>query len=675
MASLEDRLGKLKQDTQTRSLAERLNKARQPTPGIARGMARAAEQGATFGSSDEIAAGAASNVDVLANKPEGVSLFDHYMANLWRNPFEGEVYDRVVESERAQNRAFKTAHPVLATGAEIIGAIPTAIATGPANAAATLGGRVVRGGLTAAAQGGAYGFLSGEGGAGNRAKSAAKTAAIAGPIGAAAPAVGAGVRNIADRVVSGRNARALGTTRAAYNTMMRAGAADETLTGEGAQRLARGGPDAMLAEAGPNMRTLLDTAMQKSGRAATIARRAITDRATQAGRALRQTLDDVLGAPQGVTRTETALRRGTAAARNQTYTQAYSRPIDYSGQIGQNIEDIVKTRVPMSAIRAANNLMRVEGEKSRQILASIADDGSVVFREMPDVMQLDYITRGLQEVADKASGQGKLGGTTALGRAYGNLKGELRSLMREAVPEYATALETAADPISKRAALRLGQRALSARMARDEFAEEIANMSGAEKNYVIQGIRSQIDDAVSNVRRALTDGNMDAREAMQAVRILTTRASREKMEMLLGPQRANEMFNAIDESISAFELRAAVADNSRTFARLSMDDAIRSQTDEGILNALRGGEPVNAVRRATQVVGGRTAAGKERIADETYSAIVDALTTPRGPAALNQLQAMQAMQAQAGPTVERARLLAERAIQSNTGLLGPLLAK
>jgi hypothetical protein len=260
-----------------------------------------------------------------------------------------------------------------------------------------------------------------------------------------------------------------------------------------------------------------------------------------------------------------------------------------------------------------------------------------------------------------------LGGTTDVGRAYGSLKTQLRSLVKEASPEYAHALETAADPISKRAALKIGQSALSARVARDEFAEQIAGMTGPERAHVAQGIRSQLDDALSNVRRAMTDGNMDAREAVKAVQTLTTRANREKLQMLLGDDGSGRLFDSIDQALSAFELRAAVADNSRTFARLSMDNAIRSQTDEGVVNALRSGEPVNAGKRVAQALGGRTAADKERIADETYSAMVEALTGPRGASAANQLQQMQTMQANTLPAINRTRMLAEQLMRGVGG--------
>ena len=100
--------------------------------------------------------------------------------------------------------------------------------------------------------------------------------------------------------------------------------------------------------------------------------------------------------------------------------------------------------------------MRTEGAKSKQIKATILKDGTVKFDVLPDVRQVDYITRGLNQVADIQAGKGALGGTTQLGRSYGNLSRELRGLTKELVPEYATALKLAADPIQARKALQTG---------------------------------------------------------------------------------------------------------------------------------------------------------------------------------------------------------------------------
>jgi hypothetical protein len=481
--------------------------------------------------------------------------------------------------------------------------------------------------------------------------------------------------NAADYLQTGAAAREAGMPRPAYDTLTRAMDADQSLSGQGAQNIQRAGPQGMLADAGPNARQILDTAVQTSGPANTIARQAVDARVGDASRQVSDALDTTFGQPLGVTRMTTAVRNITQPARNAAYEAAYAQPVDYSTEVGRRIENLITDRVPRGAIANANALMRAEGLRSQQIIARVADDGSIVYQRMPDVRQIDYITRSLADIARRAEGQGAMGGTTNAGRIYGNLGREIRSLTRESVPQYATALDTAARPIEARNALEIGRRALSVAMPRDQFAEDITGMSAAERSYVGQGIRSQIDDAVANVQRAFTDPNMDAREAAKAIRMLSSRASREKVATLLGDQQAMQLFDTVDQATSAFELKAAIAMNSKTYPRMVMNEAIQAQTEGGALNALRSGEPVNAGRRLAQIVGRRTPADKQRIADETYSALVNALTGPRGQNAVNLLQQMQAQQGQIPLASQGYGRLAEELMRRSGAVTGPLATR
>ncbi|MFP3442632.1 hypothetical protein R0K18_33350, partial [Pantoea sp. SIMBA_133] len=82
----------------------------------------------------------------------------------------------------------------------------------------------------------------------------------------------------------------------------------------------------------------------------------------------------------------------SAPARHEAYEKAYSQPIDYASEAGRNLESLI-ARVEKAApgtISLANRLMAGEGVNSKQILASIGDDGSVTFRQMPDTRQIDY---------------------------------------------------------------------------------------------------------------------------------------------------------------------------------------------------------------------------------------------------------------------------------------------
>lgn len=320
------------------------------------------------------------------------------------------------------------------------------------------------------------------------------------------------------------------------------------------------------------------------------------------------------------------------------------------------------SRLDRSEIDAANTLMRKEGHRSRQIIAEIADDGTVTYREMPDIRQIDYITRALNDRAQANAGLGALGGQTNEGRVFANLATEIRNVTRTAVPEYDAALRTAADPIRRSQAVQRGSELLRARTTREQVAEWVADITPAERDALLQGIRSNLDDTIANVQRAVADGNMEAREAIAALRILSSRSAREKLRLAIGDdQAADELLAEIDRIVRSFELRAGVADNSRTFQRQEMNRRVNELTDpDGIVGALGKGEPINALKRGTQTLTGMTPGNALRRKDAMMEEAAGVLTR-RGPAARNSLAALSrfntATQASSARTVTLRQLI------------------
>lgn len=137
---------------------------------------------------------------------------------------------------------------------------------------------------------------------------------------------------------------------------------------------------------------------------------------------MNEALDRAFGLPQGVQFETDALRNDTAAARQAAYDAAYGSPIDYTTPAERDLEQMIGQRVPPGIIARAQNQMRVDGAlPPQQTMASIADDGTVTYHQMPDVRIVDYITRSLNNVARAGDGQGALGGSTAEGRSYSSL--------------------------------------------------------------------------------------------------------------------------------------------------------------------------------------------------------------------------------------------------------------
>lgn len=313
----------------------------------------------------------------------------------------------------------------------------------------------------------------------------------------------------------------------------------------------------------------------------------------------------------------------------EAMSPAFAKTPDYKATGGQKILDLLK-RVPQSAIDYANKLMHIEGVSSKQIMASVADDGTVTYSTMPDVRQLDYITRALNNVAEAENSTGKLGGQTDLGRAYKNLSGSIRDTLRGMVPEYDTALSTAADAISRVKAVDLGYEMLRDGTRRETVMAGLKGATPAERTAAREGVRSYIDDTLANVRRTIADPTTDIREALKLVSALSSRAAKDKIAMLIGSDAAKRVAAAIEKEAMALELRGAVAQGSQTAIRSSIQGAVKAQTSPGVLELLASGSPQRAGQRFVQIFTGRSDEAQALRDQGIYTEIARALTTIRG---------------------------------------------
>jgi len=169
----------------------------------------------------------------------------------------------------------------------------------------------------------------------------------------------------------------------------------------------------------------------------------------------------------------------------------------------------------------------------------------------------------------------------------------------------------------------------------------LAGMGRAELDQVRQGVRSQIDETLANVKRTMSDPNVDARQAVQAIKDLSSEAAREKMRLILGEDGARQLFGRIDEAARAFDLRAAVAQNSKTFARQATKEALDQVTELGAAGLLMEGSPVKASRAVVQALLGTGPQARVGKQDRIVGELVRALTGPRGTDAENFARTLQ----------------------------------
>lgn len=599
-------------------------------------------------------------------------------------PFVGEWVDNIGDAMgigdtvRGIQNAMEREHPVASTalqvGGGILGAIPAVALAGPsiiAKAPASMAGKIVAGVLGGAFGGGVEGAVSGAGAGddGNRGESAFRRgllgAVLGGGIGGAMPMIANGISKGADVVqdVISRQRRTLpGLSREATEQVLLRGQGDDIAT-DGVARIRAAGPDAMLADAGPSFGALTDQAASMSMRGGKIARDAVEDRAAASSSRLAQTFDNVMGGPEGQAALSNAVRASRQPGIKAAYERAYSTPINYAAPEGQAIERIL-SRLPagraQEALRKAQDRMAYDGLPNAQIMAQIAPDGSVQFMRLPNVMEVDYIKRAFSEIAQ--DGTDPITGRMTSDAAFaGRIAGDLKRALGDAVPDYRTALAEASDEFGLQDALTLGRKLLSPGTTREAVKDWAATATPVEKKALAAGLRSQIDETMANVKRALSDGNVDARQAAQVVKDMSSDAAREKIGEVFGAAEADRIFKALDEAGAALDLRAGIAKNSMTAPRLAGDALLKTsrQYSPGeIARETVSGGILQGPRRLAQIAAGNTPADIAARDEALYAELAQYLTGARGPDAvqraqeitglLNYLPAANAVSARAG---------------------------
>lgn len=517
-------------------------------------------------------------------------------AAAWADSLGGGDYDAALARRRETEATFREDHPVAAFGADLSGAFVPGLGIAGAAARGTgLMTGALKGATAGVGAGALQGAAEGEGGLIDRGQGAMVGGAVGGALGAAASPVSRGAGFLWDRLGGGAS-KALreaedkvGLDRAGLEIVSEAVERDRPYADE-ALRMA--GPGAINAEMGKNAQGLLDFVVNRPGRASARTSNAVQEYGAKGGQDLRRAMDETLGAENGVARTQREIMQGSRNDRETAYNAAYAKPIDYSGQAGGRVLELMD-RVDGAAIRAANKLMKAEGNSSRQIRATIDDDGNVSFDTLPDVRQLDYITRALRDMDNPLAGTGKDAGS-----AFKTLAREIRTTLDDIVPEYKAARAEGRDAIANREAVEFGESLLSRNTKMDEAEDTLAAMTDGEKRFVRQGLRDHFAEIMENAQLALTDRNMDAREALRPVKEALSGAGKRKLRALLGDQ-ADAFIRQAEESYSKLSLRASVNENSKTQPRRAAEEVIDRAVPPGALEAL--GEGRGLLGAATAV--------------------------------------------------------------------------
>jgi hypothetical protein len=518
---------------------------------------------------------------------------------------------------------------------------------------------------------------------GERGRAALLGGALGAAAGAAAPVVaglvGKGVNAVANTAARAGALRGSGLSPGAARVVLNAAEGDIHPGGPGIANIAAAGPNGMLADAGPSTAGLLDTVIARGGAGAGRAAERIGDRAAAEGQTLGGVMDQPMGAAQGVRTTQNAINAQGRPVIGPAYDAAYKAPVDYSSADGLRLRALI-ARLPDAAKKRAQDLMDIEGVASPYRLTTSTDDAMTPLtgvqrttsQRLPNVQQLDYITRALNDVAESTDGTGAMGGMNTLGRSVSGLSRDIRQTLRRMVPDYAAALDSAENTIGQRKAVEFGAKMMSPAMPRDVAAEGIDAMSAAEKAQARQGARSWYDEKMANVRSTILNPDVDIQQAQTAVKELSSDAVRDKLRMLMGKQDADAIIAQANRTGQAMLLRARTAVNSRTAGRLAGKQAIEDMTAPGMLGQLSRGNIPQAGKAAIQAGLGTTPADDVAAQNVLYSQIADALTQKRGGDALRLMAQLQKAQSLMQRSDALSRLLGQGVAGATAGSIeGP----
>ena len=480
-------------------------------------------------------------------------------------------YDEAVQRERELNKTAEEQHPVASVGGNILGAVALPIGAGAG--AASLGGRMAVGAGTGAILGGAAG--AGEGsGAADRITRGATGAAIGGALGGSAPAVIEGVvqggraaftplantiRGIRDPEAEAARRVATGLQR---DIQADPNAVNRMTPQEFAASVQSGGPATVMDLGGETTRALARSAANTSPEGRAALGRTINERFEgQTGRVtgwLRNTFHFPDAAAQA-----DALETVGRTVNRANYTRAM-REGDRS-IFSPELDRLMGSPAVVDAMRKAST-----SGKDRAITQGMGamrqgvtvENGVVTFTRgpngvptYPNLAFWDATKRELDDAANAAARAGRNGEAGTLRDLARTLRGELDNH----VPSYQQARAGAAHFFDAENALEAGQNFVSKSMTSADARRALAQMSPQERQLFQDGFVSRFIETLDNVgdRRSILN------------KIAESPAAREKLNIAIGRQRAQELEAGLRVEGIMDLARNAVQGNSTTARQLA----------------------------------------------------------------------------------------------------------
>lgn len=458
-------------------------------------------------------------------------------------PNFGERYTENLDREKARDDKFAAEHPVADTVAGLTGGAAALIPLGATALGAramgitgpTMAGRIATGVTTGAVIGGTD--------AAARGHDVASGAGLGALAGGAAPPIGRAAGALFESLAN----RATQPTFAGTATPKVARAmADDAVTPQALQtRLGELGPEGMLADVSPNLRSQAEAIAATPGPGQRVVLDAVHGRTQGAPARITTDLDTAMGGPVNPTDEITNILQRRQQQAAPLYQQAYQQPV----QMTQDIADVLGTPAGQQAIRRAERLAQNEG-------------GAL----QANVRGLDLVQRALDDMASTAGQAGRANEARILRGLHGRIVGEVENQ----VPVWRAARQLYRSESATAEALDNGRNLFSRALAPDEVGAMMRGMSGAERDAFTQGARAAVADIMGSARN---DAN--------ASRALFEKGwTVDKLNTVIGPQATTQLVRALQREGTFFGTASGITGNSRTAARMSAQQEFPSSISD-----------------------------------------------------------------------------------------------
>lgn len=497
-------------------------------------------------------------------------------ANAGIHALGGGDYDEAKAYQNATDRAIdqgsaKLAHvPVIGditpAGLTKLGG-GVASAVGAPVAAVMKGATMLPRAVNAMATGAGYGAVYGAGegdGVGERTVNAATGAGLGGAIGAAAVPVARGAAGsigyLADKI-KGIPAELQPYVRGAIDRVSRSTSADSQGNPKALPNaMADMGPEAMVADLGPNTRGQVGAVARMPGEGQTTAVNALDRRADTAGARIDQDVTQALGPKQNVPELLDRIDKHFKAQAGPLYDQFRATPIPYTPKL----ESIVETlKNEPSVLRDARRLANLdEASGAQQFFAKIDKDGNVNVERVPNAAEWDYIKRALDGLSYGASATGN--DRRIYGGLANKIKGEIDGLLSPKDPGqsvWAQARNMSGEGKNIAEAAEAGSNAFKKNLSPDEMEWAMRDYSAPERAAYMVGARQSVRDVMGNAST-----KYGANPATAARTQLGSEYAQEKIAKVAPPAGAANLVKRLDTEGNFDLTREAAKGNSVTAA-------------------------------------------------------------------------------------------------------------